>query len=85
MTKKEMKQRLREEHEMHWERARGTAHEGFEAGRSDEDIADSLVFVSARINGIILSADALGVSIEKYERIDKMIVSLWRNVWEQEG
>ncbi len=80
MTKREITQRLRDEHQRQWQYAEAAAQVAMKnhPEMGDEEIAESLKLISASISGIVDAANALGVDLEKLSGIDAFNVLMWR-------
>ncbi len=81
MTKKEMTQRLKDEHKKQWNYARDAAQVDMKnhPEKSDKEIAESLKLLEQRIRGVEDAATALGLNLMRVSTLDSVTVSIWRD------
>ncbi len=81
MTKKEMTQRLRDEHQKQWDYAKDAAQMSMKIDpeMSDKEIAESLKLLEQRIRGVEDAATALGLNLMRVSTIDSVTISIWRD------
>ncbi len=81
MTKKEMTQRLRDEHQKQWDYAKDAAQMSMKRDpeMSDKEIAESLKLLEQRIRGVEDAATALGLNLMRISTIDSVTISIWRD------
>ncbi len=84
MTKREMTQRLRDEHQKQWDYAKDAAQMSMKnhPEKSDKEIAESLNLLEQRIRGLEDAATALGLNLMRVSTLDSVTVSIWREKME---